>query len=157
MQSKLDRDSASSFTHSLQAFLLLPILFSPTTSTFLPDTQSSLSALTFLLPKPSQSTMPHHLSHTLNTQTTVQTSLRFLSFRDTPHIHLTIIRSALSRLCRFSAFIAHVSVSYGSEAENQLPLKRFLDSSVSSLISWWVWKAIPPPKSCSNTHGWITG
>ena len=36
----------------------------------------------------------------------------FLSFKDTPHIHLTIIRSALFRLFRFSAFIAQASVSY---------------------------------------------
>ena len=36
----------------------------------------------------------------------------FLSFRDTPHIHLTIICSALPRLCQFSAFIAQVSVPY---------------------------------------------
>ena len=39
-----------------------------------------------------------------------RTSLRFLPFRDT-HIHLTIIRSALSMLCRFSV-TTHVSVSY---------------------------------------------
>ena len=53
-----------------------------------------------LMSKPSQSALPYHLSCTLNTQKTVQvymTSLCFLSF-DTPHIHLTIIRSALSRL-----------------------------------------------------------
>ena len=23
--------------------------------------------------------------------------------------------------------------------------------------NWLVWKGIPPPKTCSNTHGWITG
>ena len=38
--------------------------------------------------------------------------LRFLSFSDTPHIHLTTIRSVLSRLCRFATFIAQVSVPY---------------------------------------------
>ena len=57
--------SMSSFTHSLQVLLPLPLLFSPTTSTFLQaNTQSSfISILTFQMPKPSQSTMPHHLSH----------------------------------------------------------------------------------------------
>ena len=60
-------------------------------------------ALMVHMPKPSQSTMPHHLSHALNTQKTVQdlTSLpiylfiylfiylNFLSFRDTPHITIS--------------------------------------------------------------------
>ena len=41
-----------------------------------------------------------------------KSTLRFLSFRDTPHIHLTIIHSVLSRLCRFASFIAQVSVPY---------------------------------------------
>ena len=66
---------------------------------------------TLTMPKPPQSATPHLTTsamHTLYTQKTVQihTALvRFLSFNDTPHIHLTIIRSVLSRLCRFSAFI----------------------------------------------------
>ena len=48
-----------------------------------------------------------------NTQKAVQIlTLNFLSLNDTPHIHLTIIRSVLFRLCRFSAFVAHVSVPY---------------------------------------------
>ena len=34
--------------------------------------------------------------------------LRFISFSDTPHIHLIIIRSVFSRLCRFAFFIAQV-------------------------------------------------
>ena len=60
-----------------------------------------ISTLTFHMPKLSQSTMPHHFNHALNTQKTVQdlTSLPILQ-RLT-----TIIRSALSRLCRFSATI----------------------------------------------------
>ena len=36
----------------------------------------------------------------------------FSSYPDTLHIHLTIMRSALSRLCRFSAFTDYVSVPY---------------------------------------------
>ena len=104
--------SVSSFTHSLHVFLSLPTHLSPATTTFLQvDTQSS----PFL-----RSTCPNHLNlPCLTTFATLwipkrlyKTSLRFPSFRDTPHIHLTIIRSALSRLCTFSAFIAHVSVPY---------------------------------------------
>ena len=47
----------------------------------------------------------------------------------------------------------------GTVADIQLPMKRFPDSSVSFLIrpNWSVWKGIPPPNTCSNTHGWITG
>ena len=41
-----------------------------------------------------------------------KSSLCLLSFKDTPHIHLTIIRSVLSKLFRSSAFIAQVSVPY---------------------------------------------
>ena len=59
-----------------------------------------------------QSTTPHHLSHALNPKRLYKSTLRFLSFSDTPHIHLTIIRSVLSRLGRFAFFIAQVSVLY---------------------------------------------
>ena len=41
-----------------------------------------------------------------------KSTLRFLFFSDTSHIHLTIIRSILSRLCRFPISIALVSVPY---------------------------------------------
>ena len=48
---------------------------------------------------------------------------------DTLHIHLTIIRSVLSRLCRFSAFITHVSVPYVNTLWTQalyiLPFMRY--------------------------------
>ena len=50
--------------------------------------------LRFHMPKPPQSTLPHHLIDDKST-------LHFLSFSNTPHIHLTIIPSVLSRLCRF--------------------------------------------------------
>ena len=67
--------------------------------------------------------IPNHLNLTrLTTSSTLCTpkrlyksTPRFLSFSDTPHIHLTIIRSVtsvLSRLCRFATFIAQVSVPY---------------------------------------------
>ena len=91
--------------HALFLSLPLPLLFSPTTSTFLQaDTQSSPLST-------------HHLNLScLTTSATFwtpkrlyKTSLHFLSLRDTPHIHLTIIHCAPSRLSRFSSFIAYVS------------------------------------------------
>ena len=87
--------SISSFTHSLQVFLPLPAHLTSATNTFLQaDTQSSP-----LL----RSTCPNHLNlQCLTTSATLSTpkrlyksTLRFLSFSDTPHIHLTIIRSIL--------------------------------------------------------------
>ena len=82
------------------------------TTTFLQaDTQSP----SFL-----RSTCPNHLNlPRLTTSSTLcapkrlyKSTLRFLSFSDTPHIHLIIIRSVLSRFCRFAFFIAQVSVPY---------------------------------------------
>ena len=61
------------------------------------------------VPIPPQSATPHH---TLYTQRLYKSTLRFLSFSDTLHIHLTIIRSVLSRLCRFAFFIAQDPVPY---------------------------------------------
>ena len=74
----------------------------------------------FYRPTPLRSRCPNHLNlPRLTTSATLSTprrlyksTLRFLSFSDTPHIHLTIIRSVLSRLCRFAFFIARVSVPY---------------------------------------------
>ena len=95
-----------------KVFLPLSTHLAPATTTFLQaDTQSSL----FLC-----STCPNHFNLScLTTSATLSTpkrlyksTLRFLSFSDTPHIHLTIIRSILSRLCRFAFFIAQVSVPY---------------------------------------------
>ena len=101
--------SISSSTHFLQVFLPPPAHLTPATTTFL---QADISTLTFHMPKPPQSTMPHHLSHALNPKRLYKSTLRFLSFSNTPHIHLTIIRSVLSRLCRFAFFIAQVSIPY---------------------------------------------
>ena len=67
----------SSFTHSYQVFLPLPAHLTPATTTFLQaDIQSS--PLTFHMPKPPQSTPPHHLIHALYTQKTVQIHTAFL-------------------------------------------------------------------------------
>ena len=98
--------SISSFTNSLQVFLPLHAHLTPATTTFLQaDTQSSP-----LIPY----TCPNHLNlPRLTTSTTLWTpkrlyksTLPFLSFSDTPHIHFTV----LFRLCRFASFIAKVSV-----------------------------------------------
>ena len=69
-----------------------------------------ISVLTF--PCPNHLNLPHLTTFALLwiPKRLYKTSLRILSFRDTPHIHLTIVRSALSRLRRFSAFIAKVSI-----------------------------------------------
>ena len=80
-----------------------------------------------------------HTSSTLCTPKRLyKSTLRFLSFRNTPHIHLTIIRSVLSRLCRFAFFIAQVSVPYVNALWTQalyiLPFMRYdvkIDSSSS--------------------------
>ena len=73
-----------------------------------------------IIPPLLRSTCPNHLnlsrlttSSTLcTTKSLYKSTLCFLSFSDTPHIHLTIICSVLSRLCRFAFFIAQVSVPY---------------------------------------------
>ena len=102
----------SSSTHSFHVFLFLPLHIAPVTSTILqPNTHPS----TFL-----RSRCPSHLNlPCLTTSATLCTSRRlykstqcFLYFSDTLHIHLTIIHSVLSRLCRFAFFIAQVSVPY---------------------------------------------
>ena len=41
-----------------------------------------------------------------------KSTLCFLSFSNTPHIHLTIICSVLSRLCRFATFISQSGSSH---------------------------------------------
>ena len=71
-----------------------------------------ISILTFHMPKPPQSTTPHHHSHALNNHKTVQdlTSLSYLS--ETHHTSISPSYALPPRLCRFSAFIAHVSVPY---------------------------------------------
>ena len=75
--------SISSFTHSPQVFLPLPAHLTPVTTTFLQgDTQSSPVL---------RSTCPNHLNLPwLTTSAMLWTS-------ETPHIHLAIIRSRLSR------------------------------------------------------------
>ena len=102
----------SSLTHCSHVFLLLPQpLVSSTTNPLQAETQSS-SLLC--------SRCPNHLNLPRLTTSATQliprrmhkSSLRFLSFKDIPHIHLTIIRSVLSKLLRSSAFIAQVSVPY---------------------------------------------
>ena len=76
--------------------------------------QSIIPTLMLQIPKPSQSAMPHHLSHSLITQNTLQnfTMLPVLQRHSThpPHHHTFC---SLSRLCSFPTFIiTHVSVPY---------------------------------------------
>ena len=86
----------SSSTHSFQVFLFLPLHLTPATSTFL---QANTKSSTLV-----RSRCPNHLnlpclttSATLYTQD-YKSTLHFLSFSDTPHIHLTIIRSRLMQI-----------------------------------------------------------
>src|SRR6476469_1023043 len=63
---------------------------------------------------------PNHLNLPLSTTSatpvtpkrSLKSTLLFLAFNDTPHIHLTIIISVLSNRCMSSLFIAHVSLPY---------------------------------------------
>ena len=109
--------SISSFTHSLFSSLPAHSRTSHPCHHRIPTGRyPNICTRMLHMPKPPQSTTPHHFRQTLNPQKTVQVPiLCFLSFRDTPHIHLTIIRSvALPRLCIFSAFITHVTVPHYS-------------------------------------------
>ena len=87
--------------------LLPPHFCSPTPNhpqSHVPDVQTT--SICFASP---------HLPHSACTpKKLLKSTLRFLSFSDTPHIHLTIIRFNLSRLCTFSAFIAHASIPYAN-------------------------------------------
>ena len=138
----------SSFTHSLQLLLLLP-LYTPLTSpshlqisTGRPTLnhpqlqkskplQSDICPTTFATLRKSVVYVPKRLyKSTLGFYASphsvvyvpkrLQIHTEFLSFSDTLHVHLTIkrllspdqrqIQDLCSRLCRFSACIAHVSV-----------------------------------------------
>ena len=64
------------------------------------------------MPKPPQSAMLTTSATLPTPRRLYKSTLHFLSFRDTLRIHLIIIQSVLSRLCRFAFFIAQVSVPY---------------------------------------------
>ena len=99
------------FCHPWFQIQLLHVLFntfqlslsSPSSATFSfhlnisAGTYPLLSYHTLHVSKPTQSTSPHHLHHTLNTQTRAQVLL-FLSDNFTPHIFLTIYISLRSSL-----------------------------------------------------------
>src|SRR6267154_3538002 len=100
-------------THSIHAFLPLPILTFPSTSKLLHlETQSSAAL---------RSTCPYHLNlprlttlSTLSIPNPCLNSLVFLSFMVTPDIHLTMLFSVLRSRCISSTFIAQVSLRYTS-------------------------------------------
>ena len=105
----------SSLTHCSHVFLLLPRPLVPSTTNLLQaDTQSS-TLLRFRCSNHLNLPHPTTSATQLIPRRMHKSSLRFLSFKHTPHIHLTIIRSVLSKLLRSSAFIAHVSVSAGGQ------------------------------------------
>ena len=126
----------SSLTHCSHVFLLRPRPLVPsTTNPLQADTQSS-TLLRSRLSKPSQSSTPHHISNTMEySRRLYKSSLRFLSFKDTPHIHLTIIRSVLSRLLRSSAFIAHVHIP--EIMKNSLPMHSGWENIIIECIFVW--------------------
>ena len=98
----------SCLTHSSHVFLLLPLPFGPATTKFLQaDTQSSLF---FRSRCPNHRRRPHlTTSATRSTPKRLfKSSLDILFLRLTPHIHLTIIRSVLSRRCLSSDFTGQV-------------------------------------------------
>ena len=96
----------SSFIHSYKVFFLYPHI-SP-----LPPPHFYM-----LIPNHPNSYVPHAKTTSIypalpphQCSRLYKSTLRFLSFSDTLHIHLTIIHSVLSRLFRFAFFIAQVSV-----------------------------------------------
>src|SRR5580658_7364688 len=102
----------SSSTHSIQVFLPLPLRLAPTTDISLHFDTPSSSLL--------RSTCPNHRSLLRTTRSATPTMPNrsnnscdlFLSFSDTPHIHLTIILSVLSNCCVSVTFNAQVSLPY---------------------------------------------
>ena len=96
----------SSFTHSLQVFLL-PVHLTPAPTRLPPN---HLHSYMFHMPKPPQSSTPRHFSHALNTQKTVEDLASLLIFqRHTTHPSHHMLCSI--RLCRFLAFTAYMSQS----------------------------------------------
>ena len=88
-----------------------------------------IHTLTLQMSKPSQSSTPHHISNTIPRRLH-KSSLRFLSFKDTPHIHLTIIPFSLPGL--------FLLVLYGS-------------TSFVSVLFMWLWfrtSLYQPTRSC---------
>ena len=75
-----------------------------------------IPTLTFHMPMRATSLYPRLTTSStlyIYIQKTIHKStLLFLSFSDTPHIHLDMIRSVLSRLFRFAFIITQVSVPY---------------------------------------------
>src|SRR6478735_3872786 len=100
------------FTPSSQVLTGRPTLLFPSTVSLLHA--ETMSPSCFL------SRCPNHLNLPLSTTSvtpfipkrSLKSTLLFLAFNDTPHIHLTIIISVLSNLCMSSLFIAHVSLPY---------------------------------------------
>ena len=104
--------SISSLTHSLQVFLPLPHISPLPPPHFYKPTPNHLHSYAPHVQTTSISPASPPQPHSEPSKDCTNPHCAFLSFSDTPHIHLTIIRSVLSRLCRFAIFIAQVSVPY---------------------------------------------
>ena len=101
--------SVSSFTHYSKSSCLFPHISHLPTTHFHRPTPSHLHDYVSHA-KIFQSTTPHYTSATLWTPNRLfKTSILFLSFSNTSHILLTIIRFALFRPCIFSATIKLIS------------------------------------------------
>jgi len=105
----------SLFTHPSQVFLPLPLSHTSASNLLHAETQSSLFFL---------SSWPNHCSLLRLTASVMysmpsrllSSALTVLLFKWTPHIQLTIIRSALSNLAISSTFIAQVSLALWIQA-----------------------------------------
>src|SRR6267154_876319 len=95
----------SSSTHSYHVFLPLPLPLTPSTCNSLQVLTQSASLLRSTCPN--QRNLPCLTTsdtHSIPSRPS-NSSFVFLSFKETPHIHLIIIRSVLSSLCMSSSFI----------------------------------------------------
>ena len=119
--------SISSLTHSLQVFPPLPAHLTPATTTFLQaDTQSSPLLRSTCPNHAPQSTTPHHLSDTLNSQKTVKihTALFILQrhlthpshhhpFRSLQTLQICYLhRPGFSPICQYTLDTSLVYVSF---------------------------------------------
>ena len=132
----------SILTHCSHVFLLLPRPLAPsTTNPLQADTQSST---------PLRSRWPNHLNLPRLTTSATQliprrlhkSSLCLLSFKDTPHIHLTILCSVLSKLSRLLS-----SWFKKSLCPNSIAVQFYLGQEKSGTRSRsWPWVRFVDPK-----------
>ena len=136
--------ASMSFLTQLHVFLGAPLSTTPVTFILVHFFTQSFSSF--------RSTCPNHLkpcsldlalwilfsTHSMPKRLK-SSSLRFLSFKDTPHILRTIILSALLNLTRSPAFIAQVSLPYTNTLWTQSRDQHLLQiiSRTMSFTSTW--------------------